>query len=211
MVVLIELTIYNSPEIFHIARVRKSSKENYQQLLSDIEETNRKASLVTIEIGSLGHSLPTCHKSPRKTLPNIFTMQVQTLANFLMMQLEQPYAFQLPMQSFQQEKKLHWPTNRPLYFHDPNPNPIFSLLTQFFSSPFYYCLIVPKISFVLPYLLPLPNSCFFEVCLLCPGTLSLFLFLYISPLTFLLGILCPIHLLIRYLTSWEKMYCTEQR
>ena len=56
--VLIELTIpCNSPENLH-AVVCKSSKENYQQLLSDIEETNRKASLVTIEIGSLGHSLP---------------------------------------------------------------------------------------------------------------------------------------------------------
>ena len=52
-------------------RVRKSSKENYQQLLSDIGETNRKASLVTFELGSLGHSLPTCYKSLRKTLPNI--------------------------------------------------------------------------------------------------------------------------------------------
>ena len=70
MVVLIELTIpYNSPENLHNARVRKSSKENYQQLSSDIEETNRKASLVTIEIGSIGHSLPTCHKSLWKTLP----------------------------------------------------------------------------------------------------------------------------------------------
>ena len=90
--------------------VRKSSKENYQQLLSDIEETNRKASLVTIEIGSLGHSLPTCHKSLRKTLPNIFTSSdtCKLFDDAARIAISTSYAI------FLARKNLHWPTNRPL-------------------------------------------------------------------------------------------------
>ena len=71
-VVLIELTIpFKSPESLSKAKLRKGTKELYQQLLSDLESAGKQATLITIEIGSLGHSLPSCHKSLVRTLPNI--------------------------------------------------------------------------------------------------------------------------------------------
>ena len=68
-----ELTIpFNSPESLSNARARKQTKEHYLQLLSDLDLAGKQASLITREIGSLGHSLLSCHKSLVRTLPNIF-------------------------------------------------------------------------------------------------------------------------------------------
>ena len=51
-----ELTICtNSPEGLKNAKLRKTSKENYLQLLGDIKRKGIKATYTTIEIGALGH------------------------------------------------------------------------------------------------------------------------------------------------------------
>ena len=72
-VVLIELTIpFNSPDSLHNAQARKQNKQLYQQLLSDLDSSGKQATLVTIEIGSLGHSLLECHKSLVRTLQSLF-------------------------------------------------------------------------------------------------------------------------------------------
>ena len=160
-------------------RVRKSSKENYQQLLSDIGETNRKASLVTFELGSLGHSLPTCYKSLRKTLPNIciFTRSdtCKLFDNTARIVISTFYT------QFFLARKIYIGLQIDLYFHvDSNPIPIilYSFFLVFFPL-FYYCLIVFLRLFctTICILLPLPNSCLLyrSICMLilCPRTLSL--------------------------------------
>ena len=48
---------YNSPESIANAHSRKEAKENYNMLLGDMEAKGYSASLLVIEIGSLGHSL----------------------------------------------------------------------------------------------------------------------------------------------------------
>ena len=51
-----ELTICtNSPEGLKNAKLRRTSKENYLQLLGDIKRKGIKATYTTIEIGALGH------------------------------------------------------------------------------------------------------------------------------------------------------------
>ena len=58
-VTLIELTIpHNSLESISRARQRNSEKEAYQLVLSDLEAKGLTSNLYTIEIGSLGHWLP---------------------------------------------------------------------------------------------------------------------------------------------------------
>ena len=53
-----ELTIpQNSLEAVNNAQRRKKSKENYQLVLSEMDKQGLKASLVTLEVGTLGHSL----------------------------------------------------------------------------------------------------------------------------------------------------------
>ena len=72
-VVLIELTIpLNSPGSLNRAQSRKQTKQLYQQLMSDLDSMGKKATLVTIEIGSLGHYLPSCCKSLMTALLSIF-------------------------------------------------------------------------------------------------------------------------------------------
>ena len=62
-IVLVELTIpYNSPESLTNAKLRKQSKNNYQQLLRDFDQFGKRATVITIEIGSLGHYLLSCSK-----------------------------------------------------------------------------------------------------------------------------------------------------
>ena len=71
-VALMELTIpYNSPESLTNAHARKSTKRKYQTVLSDLEYKGHNTSLVTIEIGALGHSLTTTHRSLQNLLPTI--------------------------------------------------------------------------------------------------------------------------------------------
>ena len=110
-VVLIDLTIpFNSPESLSTAKLRKGTKELYQQLLSDLESAGKQATLITIEIGSLGHSLPSCHKSLVRTLPNIFMKsKVRTLFDSAAkIAISASYAI------FLARKSPHWPTDRSL-------------------------------------------------------------------------------------------------
>ena len=153
------------------ARVSKSSKENYQQLLSDIEETNRKTSLVTIEIGSLGHSLPTCHNSLRQTLPNIMRSDTcNFFDNAARIAISTSYTILLAGEN------LHWPTNR-LLLPWPEPSPFFLC---FFVLLLSYC--PSKISFVLLHVYVFTALAklmlFWSMLILCPRALSLFLSLF---------------------------------
>ena len=64
---LIELTVpHNSQESMHKTKVLNSSKENYQKVLSDFDVS---ADLYTIEIGSLGHWLPSSRTPLLKAFP----------------------------------------------------------------------------------------------------------------------------------------------
>ena len=110
-VVLIELTIpFNSPESLKHAQSRKQNKQLYQQLLSDLDSAGKQATLVTIEIGSLGHSLPSCHKSLVRSLPNIFEKSmVRTLFdNAAKTAISASYVIYLA------KKNNHWPTDKTL-------------------------------------------------------------------------------------------------
>ena len=110
-VVLIELTIpFNSPESLKHAQSRKQNKQLYQQLLSDLDSAGKQATLVTIEIGSLGHSLPSCHKSLVRSLPNIFEKSmVRTLFdNAAKTAISASYVIYLA------RKNNHWPTDKTL-------------------------------------------------------------------------------------------------
>ena len=70
MITLIELTVpYNSPDALSNARLRKRNKENYQLVLSELDRKGFKASLITLEISSLGHSLPQAHSNLKSGLP----------------------------------------------------------------------------------------------------------------------------------------------
>ena len=61
-ITLIELTVpYNSPEALSNAQLRKRNKENYQLILSELDRKGFQASLITLEISALGHSLPWTH------------------------------------------------------------------------------------------------------------------------------------------------------
>ena len=72
--VLIELTIpSNTIKNLEDAHQRKYTKQSYQLLLSDLETACFNVDLVTVEVGSLGHSLPSSHNSLVKVLPNILT------------------------------------------------------------------------------------------------------------------------------------------
>ena len=69
-IIIIELTIpYNSPVSLTNAHTRKSTKQSYQMVLSDLESKGYRSILVPIEIGALGHSLLSTHKLLRKVLP----------------------------------------------------------------------------------------------------------------------------------------------
>lgn len=71
-VIFIELTIpFNSPESLANARHRKESKPNYQLALSDLEFRGYRANLTTIEIGTLGHWLPSTRSALHRLLPDI--------------------------------------------------------------------------------------------------------------------------------------------
>ena len=71
-VTLIELTSpYNSMESLSNARKRKSEKELYQQVISDLEVKGIASNLYTIEIGSLGHWLHTSQMALLKGAPQI--------------------------------------------------------------------------------------------------------------------------------------------
>ena len=77
---LVELTVpYNSPEALRNARQRKESKENYQLLLSELDRLGYRASLTTLEVGALGHSLPRTHAELRRLLPCVEKRKIRQL------------------------------------------------------------------------------------------------------------------------------------
>ena len=61
-ITLIELTVpYNSLEALSNTPLTKRNKENYQLVLSELDRIGFMASLITLKIGALGHSLPQTH------------------------------------------------------------------------------------------------------------------------------------------------------
>ena len=82
-IVLVELTIpYNSPESLTNAKLRKQSKDNYQQLLRDFDQFGKHATVITIEIGSLGHYLLSCSKLFARNFSSLCTkLEVQDIFN----------------------------------------------------------------------------------------------------------------------------------
>ena len=77
---LVELMVpYNSPEALRNARQRKESKENYQLLLSELDRLGYRASLTTLEVGALGHSLPRTHAELRRLLPCVEKRKIRQL------------------------------------------------------------------------------------------------------------------------------------
>ena len=79
-VTLVELTIpFNSPESLINAKQRKEDKPNYQLALSDLDSRGFKSSLITVEIGSLGHWLPGTRTSLRQLLHDMSKSAVTCL------------------------------------------------------------------------------------------------------------------------------------
>lgn len=80
VVVLMELTIpYNSPESMRNAQRRKKGKENYQLALSEMDRKGYKASLITLEVGALGHSLPQTHSDLRHVFSTLNKNKIRHL------------------------------------------------------------------------------------------------------------------------------------
>ena len=94
-VTLIELTIpHNSLKSLSNARDCKSQKEIYLQALSDLEAKGYASHLHTIEIGSLGHWLPTSQSALLKALPSLKKKQQGRLwMRQLLKSLEPPKSF----------------------------------------------------------------------------------------------------------------------
>ena len=79
-VTLIELTIpHNSLDSMTRAKERKSEKELYQQALSDLESKGFLGELYTIEIGTLGHWLPTSRSSLLKASPSLTKKEASSI------------------------------------------------------------------------------------------------------------------------------------
>ena len=79
-ILLIELTVpYNSPESIANAHSRKEAKENYNMLLDDLEAKGYSASLLAIEIGSLGHSLTSTQAALSQNFPSLSKQGVKKL------------------------------------------------------------------------------------------------------------------------------------
>ena len=77
---MVELTVpYNSPEALRNARQRRESKENYQLLLSELDRLGYRASLTTLEVGALGHSLPRSHAELRRLPPCVEKSKISQL------------------------------------------------------------------------------------------------------------------------------------
>ena len=69
---MLELTIpHNAQESMLKAKTFKSQKENYQKVLSDFDARMMSAELFTIEIGSLGHWLPSSRKALLQSFPSL--------------------------------------------------------------------------------------------------------------------------------------------
>ena len=80
VVTLLELTIpHNSTESISSARARKSSNENYQRTLSNLEQKGFNSYLLTIEIGSLGHWSHDSQRSLIKAAPLMSKHSARTI------------------------------------------------------------------------------------------------------------------------------------
>ena len=71
-VILLELTVpFNSPESMSKAKQHKESKELYQIALSDLEANGLDPLLLTLEIGALGHWLPSSRRALQQAFPSL--------------------------------------------------------------------------------------------------------------------------------------------
>ena len=79
-ITLIELTVpSNSPEALSNAWLRERNKEKYQLVLSELNRKGFKASLITLEIGALGHSLPQTLSDLKGGLPCLTKSKIRHL------------------------------------------------------------------------------------------------------------------------------------
>ena len=131
-----ELTIpYNSPESLTNAHARKSTKRNYQIVLSDLECKGHNTSLVNIEIGTLGHPLTATHWP----LPNL----LPTLSHWATR----------PM--FDDAAKIAIAVSHTNFQVWPDCQNLISWLFSDINSTFMYCFV---------YLLPLPSPIAYFLC-----------------------------------------------
>ena len=72
---------YNSSESPTNAHAKKSTKQNYQVAISDLECKGHNPSLVTTETGALGHSLTSTHRSLQKSLPTLSRQAIRAMFN----------------------------------------------------------------------------------------------------------------------------------
>ena len=110
-VTLVELTIpANLPDHLRSAQSRKSQKPLYQTLLSDLDSLGIKASLITIEIGSLGNLLPNCRKVFLQSFSNLFDKPSarQLFDDAARTAISASHAI------FLARKSDHWPSDKPL-------------------------------------------------------------------------------------------------
>ena len=71
-ILLIELTIpFNTPKSIANAHRWKEGKDNYNMLLDDLEARGFTSTFLAIEIGSLGHSLPSIQKALLVHFPSL--------------------------------------------------------------------------------------------------------------------------------------------
>ena len=79
-VLLMKLTVpYNSPETLRNAHQRKENKQNYQLLLSELDRKGFVASLTTLEVGALSHSLPQTHSNLKRHVPCLEKAKIRHL------------------------------------------------------------------------------------------------------------------------------------
>ena len=109
-VLLIELTVpFNSPESMNNARTRKENKQNYQLVLSELDRKGVKASLTTLEIGALGHTLTQTLSDLKRTIPGLSSRECRQIFDDAgKMAITCSHAI------FNARNELTWSTNRPL-------------------------------------------------------------------------------------------------
>ena len=118
-VLLVELTVpYNSPESLRNTRKRKETKENYQLLLSELDSLGFTASLTTLEVGALGHSLPQAHSDIKHLVPYLEKKRARQLFDDAgRISITCSHAL------FRARSELTWNDNRPLQILATTNNP----------------------------------------------------------------------------------------
>ena len=110
-VTLIELTIpHNSKEGLTNARTRKTEKQAYQQAVSDLEMKGLDSDLFTIEIGTLGHWLPTSQTTLTQAIPSLHRQTARSILDAAAQKVIG--ASQL---IFRARSEVSWVSSRPLF------------------------------------------------------------------------------------------------